>query len=801
MPKMATQKPLLHTPPAFCQYAGGPCDQDFSKVEQIDAVFLYPSEPAIIADAIESSISLLRRIQPGLEVRSWRDFNVSGRIIFCEICKAIRGSRLVFADTTTLNFNLLFEIGFAMGLGSDVVPIKDVTYKQSERDFQQLGLLDTVGYLDFTNSEDLAAKLAKRIAEPGSGFILPQTQINQEQPLYFVKSSVSSEGQIRVESTLDKSGIAYRIFDPQETARISLYDAIKNVLQSHGIVANLSSPQRTAAATVDNARSAFVAGLAMATERTVLLLQEEETLQPIDYRDVVHSYPAGSKVPALMAPFIKSLIKRLQGTRFVPTSIPLKPLEQLDFGDVAAENEINNLAFYFVPTGEYNDVKRGHARLVVGRKGAGKTAIFYGVIEAFSRSKDYVVLDIKPEAHQFTEFKEVVLRQLEQGAKEHVLTAFWHYLLLVELVRKLIETDENLASRDPAIAALYQRLINVYAYEASIEEGDFSERLLDLLDGIVERARALGTITRVDQITNVIYQKSIADVTAALTEYLAGVKSTVWILVDNLDKGWPVGGIGNEDLLIVLSLLEASRKIQRQLVRRDIETNAVVFLRNDIVELLLPQIRDQGKETAVYLDWTDPATFEELTRRRMANSIGEDLPFNDLWGMFFDSHVGTEHSFSYVLSRTLMRPRDLIRFLRGCVNTAVNRGHDRVREDDIRAAEHGYSEDQLQELAFELRQIYPDYGDILYAFLGEKMLLPDRELQTLLEIAGIPPDQQERALRALVWYGFLGLITRDGSEGYAYAYRYGLDRLYRAAASPYQYVIHPAFRGALESTG
>ncbi|HUA09149.1 MAG TPA: hypothetical protein VMA98_07710, partial [Candidatus Acidoferrales bacterium] len=327
------------------------------------------------------------------------------RIIFCEICKAMRGARLVFADTTTLNFNLLFEIGFAIGLDLQIIPIKDVTYKQSERDFQQLGLLDTMGYLDFTNSEDLAAKISVRLTDTGPGLVPPQAQINQEQPLYFVKSSVSSEGQIRVESTLDKSGIAYRIFDPQETARISLYDAMKNVFQSHGIVANLSSTQRTAAAIVDNARSAFIAGLAMATQRIVLLLQEEETLQPIDYRDVVHSYPAGSKVPALMAPFIKALIKRLQGTRFVPTSIPLKPLEQLDFGDVAAENEINNLAYYFVPTGEYNDVKRGHARLVVGRKGAGKTAIFFGVIEAFSRSKDYVVLDIKPEAHVSCGFK------------------------------------------------------------------------------------------------------------------------------------------------------------------------------------------------------------------------------------------------------------------------------------------------------------------------------------------------------------------------------------------------------------
>ena len=103
----------------------------------------------------------------------------------------------------------------------------------------------------------------------------------------------------------------------------------------------------------------------------------------------------------------------------------------------------------------------------------------------------------------------------------------------------------------------------------------------------------------------------------------------------------------------------------------------------------------------------------------MAASIGEDREFPILWQMFFPSHVDGENSFSYVLSRTLMRPRDLIRLLRGCVNVAVNRGHEHVTEADILSAEGEYSEDQLQELSFELRQVYPEYGDMLYVFLAD----------------------------------------------------------------------------------
>ena len=794
---MPTQKPLIQTPPIYCQYAGGPCDQDFDRLTAADAVFLYPSEPTIISDAIEAAIAKLRDIQPSANFRSWREFNVAGRIIFCEICKAMRASSVVFADTTTLNFNLLFEIGYAIGLGLSVIPVRDTTYTQDQHEFQQVGILDTLGYLNFTSSEDLTPQLLSNLGK--SPLSLPSAAINQEQPLYLVKSSISTEGQIRLTSALDKSGIDYRTFDPQETARLSLYDAVKNVLQSHGVVAHLSSPNRGVRATVDNARCAFIAGLAMASGRAVLLLQEEDAQPPIDYRDIIRAYTKGSQVPGLIIPFVRTLIKRLQGGRAARTVIPLKPLEQLDFGDVAAENEINHLPTYFVPTGEYTNVKRGHARLVVGRKGAGKTAIFYGVIEAFSRSKDCTVLDIKPEGYQFSEFKSVVLKQLEQGAKEHVLTAFWHYLLLAELVRKIIETDENLASRDQDIAELYQQLIVAYGYEPAIEEGEFSERLLNLIGNIVTRASSLGRELRIDTITQLIYEKDIAAIARALIAYLARVKDAVWILIDNLDKGWPVGGLEDEDILIVRCLLDATRKIQRQLVRHSVETHAVVFLRNDVVELLLPEISDQGKETTVYLDWNDIATFQELARRRMVANSGEDRSFEDLWSSFFDSHVGAEETFSYIMSRTLMRPRDLIRFLRGCVNIAVNRGHDRVSENDVLAAEKEYSEDQLYELAFELRQVYPAFGDFLYAFLGEKAHMRSAYLDEQLEKAGIARQDIEKVKDALVWFGFLGVLTHEGSEAYAYQYRYGLTRLYREAETPRAYVIHPAFRVALGS--
>src|ERR1039458_1642658 len=85
-------------------------------------------------------------------------------------------------------------------------------------------------------------------------------------------------------SALKKSGIKFRTFDPRETARLSLQDALKQVHSSLGVVAHLVSPTRTAAA-VHNGRSALLSGLAMASQKRTLMLQEDRVAQPIDYRD------------------------------------------------------------------------------------------------------------------------------------------------------------------------------------------------------------------------------------------------------------------------------------------------------------------------------------------------------------------------------------------------------------------------------------------------------------------------------------------------------------------------------------
>lgn len=685
--------PAIHTVPTYCQYAEGPCDQNFATAIKSHALFLYPTEPGTIAAAIESTVAGLNLVASDKRWLTWRHLAITGQIIFCEVCKALRFTSIAIADVTTLNFNVLFEIGFALGLGVPVLPIRDTSYVRDKKVFDELGILDTFGYLDFQNSQELQAGILDRQTISPLG--LQRPPLNSAQPLYVVKSPVENDGMVKVMSIVKKSALKFRTFDAKEVTRISLHEAYKQVMSSRAVIFHLLSPERGQA--VHNARCAFMAGIAMDSQRHVLMLQEGDAKHAIDFRDVVKPYTKASQILDLMTPLIASVIEEMQTSIFVPTTLRLKPLEKIDLGDLAAENEIKALEGYFVPTAQFQEVKRGHARLVVGRKGAGKTAIFYGVRSTYRPSRAHLVLDLKPEGHQFTKLRESVMKEMSEGVQQHLLTAFWNYLLVMELAHQVVHHETSFKYRDPKLREAFDNIVALYGEEEDTEQADFSERLLRLVGQIGERRKATaGTPSSTADITQLIHSKDIRKLNDALTEYFSLSRRDVWLLFDNLDKGWPVRAAQPEDILLLRCLLEATRKLQRQFESRSVELHSVVFIRNDIYEHLIMEPADRGKDTPVILDWNDPELFKDILRRRIGQSAGlPEMTFDELWALFFDLHVKGQSSFDYILSRTLMRPREVIRFVRECVNVAINRNRERVTEEDIQHAEMAYSEDAL----------------------------------------------------------------------------------------------------------
>ncbi len=217
-------------------------------------------------------------------------------------------------------------------------------------------------------------------------------------------------------------------------------------------------------------------------------------------------------------------------------------LERLNLGASAAENELQELGYYFLETDEFHRTLRGEIKIVAGRKGSGKTALFSQIRDNLREDKRNVVLDLKPEGFQLLKFKERVLDYLEEGTKEHTVTAFWEYLLLLEICQKLLAKDRLVHMRDQRLYGPYRKLADAYYQDDFVSEGDFAERMLKLKDRIADDFGSTiqqgeeKQILQSGQITELLYQHDVAQLRTDVIEYLK-FKKSLWILLTISTRG------------------------------------------------------------------------------------------------------------------------------------------------------------------------------------------------------------------------------------------------------------------------
>jgi len=229
-----------------------------------------------------------------------------------------------------------------------------------------------------------------------------------------------------------------------------------------------------------------------------------------------------------------------------------------------------------------------------------------------------------------------MLYLLGEAVQEHVASAFWEYVLLLEICNKILQNDRILHTRDHTLFKPYQRLALLYGKDEIIEEADFSERMLGLVTRITtEFDDRYGEKEKhylsAGQVNELIYKHDIPKLRDELANYLQW-KESVWVLFDNIDKGWPTRGLTQADTIILRALLDSTRKTERFFRKNQIPFVTIIFLRNDVYELLVDESPDRGKESKASLDWTDPDGLREVLRRRLVyNGLSSTTSFFDAW--------------------------------------------------------------------------------------------------------------------------------------------------------------------------
>lgn len=766
--------------------------------------FAYPSQPSQLAETVsratESARGTTRRLS---RLKTWQETDIAGQFIHTAIFSEIDAADYLCADITYPNFNVIYEIGYAIGRRTPILLTRNTALTPDHR-VTALGFFDTIGHRKYENAAELREILVNWTLPPPFD---TQRNPNQAAPVYHVQPPHRTDAALRIHSSLSRHRLTSRTFDPNEYSRLSTFEVLKEVGSSHGVLLFLL-PSNVDQHETHNYRCAYVAGVATGLGVPLTILQQGEDPVPLDYRELVKPFTEYSQIDKLISDFHIKVSTSYQAISPLDIPEPRTFLGQIDIGASSAENEHSTLPEYYLGQQQLASALDGEIRLAVGRKGSGKSALFFQLQYRLSQHGQHVVLDLKPDGFKLRKFKERVSSLVTHGTFEHTVTIFWQYVLGLEVCREILTQDSDTHIHDHRLYEPYNNLKDAFHEHGVTSEGNFSERLSHLIDRISEAYEyEIGDARNVrldePEISRLIYGHDVRNLLAVLRNYLRH-KDALWLLFDNIDKGWPAQGIEPADITIIQTLLDATRNLEKELHRHDIECHTVVFLRSDVHDELIRESSDRGKDRRADIDWRDWDLLKELIRRRLCRgAIPHDTDFEDIWRQVIHPNIANQDSWSYLANRCIMRPRYLIDIFNYCKSFAVNLGHEKISEADVKKGIEQYSSDIVEEINHEIRDVFPNADEILYAFIESPSEFGNDVLRLTLSSYDIAAEEIDDLIWILLWYGVLGVRRGQEPTRYIYDFDYRMKRLeaiLRNATHPVYFVINPAFRPGLEIT-
>jgi hypothetical protein len=780
------------------------------------AFFGYPYRPASRRATMHDAAQLLTE-SGEVDARTWEDLSVTGNLIIGEITSAIDRATVAVFDVTDLNENVFFELGYAIGRDKVVWLVSDRTIDQKNRRWDKFGLLRTVGQSRYSNSDDVLEAFLHDRPHLRSQTILGQLtesglSSRPEDSVLYLAGPHDTNGERAIRRALERersSTFTLAVDDPREAGLQPLGWYAESISRARGVVAHFISPNRQDA-DVHNPRVALLSGLAVGLGKQVLILAEEEYQTPIDYQDMLHVYGVSKEASARTNAWLREKHSVLAGPLPERASKALESarvLRTLRLGSHVAEDEIDSLIDYFVDTRAYIDVLDGGTRLLVGRKGTGKTAILIRAAEELGQDPRNIVCTIKPPGYEIDGLLRLLRSYRDKDTKGYVIESIWKFLLYSELARA---TVEHIRGRQVILTpdSPEAELVEFVEQHSELLLGEFAVRLERAVDDLLPVDVDTGVATGRIAISEALHETLLRDLRKHLVAALAD-RHRVAILVDNLDKTWERDGDIPVLTQFLLGLLAAMRPIAADFrpprgARQPVVVSLAAFLRSDIFWHLTRQTREPDKLAVSKLDWSDRELLLRVLEERYAAVQG--VAGDTLWTKLFTADVDGHPAKDWLLDVVLPRPRDLVFLANAAITNAVNRQHATVEASDLRDARLAYSSYAIDSVLVEGEQDFSWLENAIYEFAGAPSVLEAPDV--LDRIARARPRRRttptnEEALVLLLQFSFLGVET--GTTGPTFVdntqdlIRANALALARVGEGDLKYHIHPAFRPFLEA--
>ncbi|HRJ54750.1 MAG TPA: hypothetical protein PLV64_00580 [Anaerolineales bacterium] len=385
----------------------------------------------------------------------------------------------------------------------------------------------------------------------------------------------------------------------------------------------------------------------------------------------------------------------------------MSTLKKLSFGQDSAESEKETLRYLYLPTPFYERLKDTKKWLVLGRKGAGKTAtclMFFDQIK-----NQYDVSLITPGSMSIA--KSILIEKASLNIEE-AATQKWKFVFLIEAARYLVHIatkkyGDNYTQWDMAL-----RKVRAFLVKHDDNSANQLDKALKFVRSINKVAVSVLKVEGALEVGKEASDGSALsdDIDTFMSDFQQASnllkQAPIYFLVDQVDDLWDSSKEGQD---LIVGLLRAAKGINDTLQQIKI----IVFLRSDIFSYLRFHNSDHYRSHTEMIVWSTE-NLKKLISLRIHKSTGKRGDVETLWSSVFPDLIDDGDSFDFLIQYTLMRPRDLIQLCNMCRDNALDRGKsDKIDEADIVGAIKKYSNWKSEDLISEYSVQYPFLENIL----------------------------------------------------------------------------------------
>jgi hypothetical protein len=770
--------------------------------------FAYSSNPTYSGEFVEEAIKTINS-KGVTKIQSWTDLGANGKFIIKQILVAIEKADYFCADLTGIGDNVLFELGFAISKRKQCFIILDTSHSESVKRFKEFNLLSNVGYSPYSNSKEIITEFENNKPFESTTPLIATIPIDiksNEKVLFYLKGQVDTNYSQEILNLIENEKLPYTLDDPVESKSHPLSWYLSEITSTPALLAEFSSMQRFGHE-LHNSKCSFIAGMAVGLDLKILMVAEQPYPTAFDYQEYLRKYENRQTCREVVSPFVSRLkddIASLLFKKRAPNSQTKERsnLQKVNFGEYIAEHENENLYDYFVETSHYDNLIKSEHNIVIGRKGTGKTATFYFLNEEFGHDVRNHICLIKPINFEIDGLV-ALYKSLDNDFEKGYLTeSIWKFLIYTEVAKSLYLKIKNkpIYSIVPSEAAFMSFVETI----GSIILSDFSTRL----EQEIEKLRSDYTQGQTQQqfkikISEILHDDIITPLKVHFKSAFLKTKKLI-VLIDNLDKSWRTGSDIEVLSKFILGLLGTVGRISTEFKGKPQDTisytfHMVLFLRSDIFKYVMTYAREPDKIEFSRMRWNDLEVFFRVIETRF-NKLSKTKVEEDLWDKYFVKLVEGESIKTWIFSKILPRPRDVIYLLNVAKNFAVSRGHSKIDEVDMISAHKDYSSWVFKSVIVENGITVLQMENFMYQLMGENVILKNTEIKMFAEKAGIENLQLDKFSDHLVSLSVLGREVADNK--FDFEYEFDGDKKLKTLAGKFnsnRFRLHEALVPYLES--